>query len=57
MIEALPDQWEHSMNFWDPESASCDTPQDDFDSERQCGVQCKRPRKRLHGWYVQRCIL
>ena len=23
------------MNFWDPESASCDTPQDDFDSERE----------------------
>ena len=23
------------MNFWDPESASCDVPQDDFDSERE----------------------
>ena len=33
--EALPDQWDCSMNFWDPESASCDTPQDDFDSERE----------------------
>ena len=33
--DALPDQWDCSMNYWDPERASCDAPEEDYEVERE----------------------
>jgi hypothetical protein len=33
--EQLPDEWRCTMNTWDPESASCDVAQDDYDPDAE----------------------
>ena len=34
-IDALPDSWNCSMNFWDPENAFCEAPNDEYDPSRE----------------------
>lgn len=39
--ENLPDPWQCNMNDWDPEKASCDTPQDYYDPESENALDYK----------------
>lgn len=39
--DSLPDDWRCEQNTWEPESASCETPQDSWDPERESTVESK----------------
>jgi hypothetical protein len=38
-VEALPDVWDCTMNYWEPADASCDVPQDSFDPESESTIE------------------
>ncbi len=37
--DALPDEWECHMNFWDPENSTCSAPQDYYDPDLENTIQ------------------
>lgn len=39
--EKLPDRWECIMNHWDLDKATCSSPADDFDANRELTVDCQ----------------
>jgi len=39
--ETLPDDWKCEMNYWDPENATCDAPEDNYDPDRESTLAFK----------------
>lgn len=43
--EKLPELWECSLNYWDLDKASCDSPIDDFDADRETTIDTQNLEK------------
>jgi hypothetical protein len=59
--DALPDPWQCSMNYWDPENASCDAPEDSYDPDRESTLAFKINESEVlnlevHAWRDVFCL-
>lgn len=59
--DALPDPWQCSMNYWDPENAFCDAPEDSYDPDRESTLAFKINESEncnleVHAWRDVFCL-